>query len=44
LRARLAENTEAGYQLYHAVARSLAMRLRLLMDEVRLASEFNVHR
>jgi CRP-like cAMP-binding protein len=44
LHAKLAGNTEAGYQLYHAIARSLAMRLRLLMDEVELASELDVHR
>jgi CRP-like cAMP-binding protein len=44
LHAKLAESTDAGYQLYHSVARSLAMRLRLLMDEMKLASEFNLLR
>jgi CRP-like cAMP-binding protein len=44
LHTKLAGNTDAGYQFYHAVARSLAMRLRLLVDELELASEFNVRR
>jgi CRP/FNR family transcriptional regulator, cyclic AMP receptor protein len=36
---KLAGNYEAGFQLYRAVARSLAARLRRVLDEVALASE-----
>jgi len=44
LHAKLAGNSEAGYQFYQAVARSLALRFRLLMNELELASELNAHR
>jgi CRP-like cAMP-binding protein len=44
LHAKLAGNSEAGCQLYQAVARSLALRFRLLMNELELASELNAHR
>jgi CRP-like cAMP-binding protein len=35
----LAGNHEAGFQLFRAVSRSLAARLRLAVDELALASE-----
>jgi CRP-like cAMP-binding protein len=36
---KLAGNHEAGFQLYRAVARSLAARLRRVLDDLVLASE-----
>jgi CRP-like cAMP-binding protein len=36
---RLAGNYEAGFELYRAVARSLAARMRRVIDELTLASE-----
>ena len=44
LHAKLAGHTDAGYQFFRAVARALAMRLRLFMDERELASELNAGR
>jgi CRP-like cAMP-binding protein len=39
LAEKLAGNHEAGFQIYRAVARSLAARLRYAVDELTLASE-----
>jgi len=39
LAEKLAGNYEAGFQLYRAVARSLASRMRRVLDDVDLASE-----
>lgn len=36
---KLAGNYEAGFQLYRAVARSLAVRMRRVLDDLVLASE-----